>query len=81
MTHPVEIPGRREAGGITTIGGLTGRLCRVEALDPLRHGEDLWREFADDEHSGPISASGPFADRIRWTTPLSSDGGLAWSTS
>jgi RimJ/RimL family protein N-acetyltransferase len=38
-----------------------GRYCRVEALDAVRHGEDLWREFAGNDTLWTYFPSGPFA--------------------
>jgi RimJ/RimL family protein N-acetyltransferase len=49
---PAERPGPVE---------LEGRYCRVEALDPLSHGEDLWRAFAGDDTLWTYFAHGPFA--------------------
>jgi RimJ/RimL family protein N-acetyltransferase len=48
---PAQRPGPVEIGG---------RYCRIEPLDPLRHGEDLWREFSGNETLWTYFANGPF---------------------
>lgn len=52
-TTPAERPGAAT---------LPGRFCRIEPLDPVCHGEDLWREFAGDENLWTYFSSGPFAN-------------------
>lgn len=44
---------------------LTGRLCRLEPLDPARHGDDLYRAYAldADARHWTYLPYGPFADR------------------
>ena len=42
---------------------LQGRFCRVETLDPARHGDDLWAAVAGDDRLWTYMAYGPFADR------------------
>jgi RimJ/RimL family protein N-acetyltransferase len=41
---------------------LEGRFCRVEKLDPLRHGASLWQALAGDESLWTYMATGPFRD-------------------
>ncbi|HEY5080559.1 MAG TPA: GNAT family protein [Bauldia sp.] len=41
---------------------LQGRFCRIEKLDPGRHGADLWRELKGNDHVWTYMAYGPFAD-------------------
>lgn len=44
---------------------MEGRLCRVEPIDPARHGDDLFAAFAEDRDGGSFTylGAGPFADR------------------
>jgi RimJ/RimL family protein N-acetyltransferase len=41
---------------------LEGRYARVEALDPMLHGEGLWQAVKDDASIWAYMAYGPFAD-------------------
>lgn len=43
-------------------GPFVGRYCRVEKLDPARHGPGLWRTVKDDDTLWTYMAYGPFAD-------------------
>jgi RimJ/RimL family protein N-acetyltransferase len=65
---PAERPGRVE---------IDGRYCRIEPLDPLRHGEDLWREFAGDETLWTYFAGGPFANERSFAEWLDQRASLA----
>ncbi len=47
---PVDSGEARRPGPVT----IEGRFCRIEALDPIAHGEDLWRSFQGDNRFGPI---------------------------
>lgn len=42
--------------------GLAGRFCRIEKLDPARHGDALWQAMKGDDGLWTYMASGPFAD-------------------
>jgi RimJ/RimL family protein N-acetyltransferase len=42
---------------------IEGRFCRIEKLDPSRHGETLWQAVKDDDRLWTYMAFGPFADR------------------
>ena len=44
---------------------MDGRRCRVEPIDPARHGDDLFAAFAADRDGGTFTylGAGPFADR------------------
>jgi RimJ/RimL family protein N-acetyltransferase len=41
---------------------LEGHYCRIEALDPRRHGAALWRGFKDDRSLWTYMGFGPFTD-------------------
>jgi len=44
---------------------MEGRFCRVEPIDPARHGDDLFAAFAEDRDGATFTylGAGPFADR------------------
>jgi len=54
---------------------LTGWGCRLEPVDPLVHGEDLWQAFAlDDGSLWTYLTSGPFVDQaafMQWLHTIS----------
>ncbi|HZP19420.1 MAG TPA: GNAT family protein [Bauldia sp.] len=52
-TTPAERP-----GPVT----LEGRFCRIEKLDPARHGDGLWHSFNGHDRLWTYMAYGPFAD-------------------
>jgi RimJ/RimL family protein N-acetyltransferase len=41
---------------------LQGRFCRIEKLDPGRHGDDLWRALKGNDQVWTYMAYGPFVD-------------------
>ncbi len=41
---------------------LEGRHCRIEKLDPSRHGDALWQAVKGDDRLWPYMGYGPFAD-------------------
>ena len=52
-TAPAERPGPTR---------IEGRYARIEALDPVMHGDGLWRSLKDDTSLWAYMAYGPFAD-------------------
>ncbi len=49
---------------------LEGRLCRIEKLDPVTHGDALWDAVAGDDRLWTYMAFGPFADRATFVAFL-----------
>jgi RimJ/RimL family protein N-acetyltransferase len=49
---------------------LEGRLCRIEKLDPARHGEALWGALEGANHVWAYMAYGPFPDKANFLTWL-----------
>lgn len=62
MTQPVGPPVDTTPAARPGPVELEGGFCRVEPLDPHRHGDDLWRAFTGDETLWTYFPSGPFAD-------------------
>jgi len=56
---------------------LTGRYCRVEALDPDRHGDDLWAALRQDASLWSYMAYGPFQDQRAFAEWLGTRAALA----
>jgi RimJ/RimL family protein N-acetyltransferase len=56
---------------------LEGRFCRVEKLDPSRHGDALWQAVKDDDRVWTYMAFGPFADRKAFNDWLKERAGVA----
>jgi RimJ/RimL family protein N-acetyltransferase len=57
-------PARRPSGAV-----LEGHYGRLEKLDPVRHGGDLWQATAGHDHLWTYLSYGPFADEaafLRW---------------
>jgi len=56
---------------------LEGRLCRLEQLDPVVHGDSLWRAYADDSQGRlwTYLGSGPFDSRAEFDGWLTAHAG------
>jgi len=52
---------------------MEGRRCRVEPIDPARHGDDLFAAFAEDRDGRTFTylGAGPFADRAEFDAWMS----------
>jgi RimJ/RimL family protein N-acetyltransferase len=49
---------------------LEGPFCRIEKLNPAKHGDGLWQAVKDDNRTWAYLAYGPFIDRQAFTTWL-----------
>ena len=56
---------------------LEGRVCRVEKLDPSRHGDALWQAMQGDDRLWAYMGYGPFADRAAFDSWLGDRAKLA----
>jgi RimJ/RimL family protein N-acetyltransferase len=60
-TKPAALPGP---------GPIVGRQARVEKLDPVRHGADLWQAVSGDDILWTYMGYGPFADEAAFKSWL-----------